>query len=151
MHTGAMEEGRIRSLVLAKWADYEPALPAVHVRFLDREPYVDAARHDTRVQAELDAGWFADFEQEFRDPVLADPDAELVTVCPPIMRDVIAPEPPRIQRAFVEGAFLRRLFRLLVEGQGWEADAQVRAVMARHFPFQLVAVEAVESQPETGA
>jgi hypothetical protein len=145
-----MEEGRIRSLVLAKWADYQPALPAVHVRFLDREPYVDAARHDTRVQAELDAGWFADFEQEFRDPVLADPDAELVTVCPPIMRDVIAPEPPRIQRAFVEGAFLRRLFRLLVEGQGWEADAQVRAVMARHFPFQLVAVEAVESQPETG-
>jgi hypothetical protein len=145
-----MEEGRIRSIVLAKWADYKPALPAVHVRFLDREPYVDAARRDTCVQADLDTGWFGDFDHEFRDPVLADPDAELVTVCPPIMRDVITGEPPRIQRAFVEGAFLRRLFRLLVEGQGWEADAQVRAVMARHFPFQLVAVEAVESQPGTG-
>jgi hypothetical protein len=147
-----MEEGRIRSIVLAKWADYRPAVPAVQVRFLDREPYVDAARQDTRVQAELDVGWFGDdFDEEFRDPVLADPDAELVTVCPPIMRDVIAGEPPRIQRAFVEGAFLRRLFRLLVNGDGWEADAQVRAVMARHLPFQLVAVEAVESQPGPGA
>ena len=146
-----MEERRIRAIVLHKWAAYEPSLPAVHVRFLDREPYLEAARADEQVSQELAVGWFGDFEDEFRDPVLADPIAELVTVCPPIMRDVVAPEPPRIQRAFVEGAFLRRLFRLLVEGDGWEADAQVRAVMARHFPFQLVAVEAVESQPRTAA
>ena len=146
-----MEERRIRSIVLHKWSAYEPSLPSVHVRFLDREPYLEAARADQRVRQEMAVGWFGDFEDEFRDPVLADPVQELVTVCPPIMRDVVAPEPPRIQRAFVEGAFMRRLFRLLVDGEGWEADAQVRAVMARHFPFQLVAVEAVENQPRTAA
>jgi len=146
-----VEERRIRSIVLHKWSAYEPALPDVHVRFLDRAPYLEAARTDQRVRQELAVGWFGDFEDEFRDPVLADPVEELVTVCPPIMRDVVAPEPPRIQRAFVEGAFLRRLFRLLVDGEGWEGDAQVRAVMARHFPFQLVAVEAVESHPRSDA
>ena len=146
-----MEEGRIRSIVLAKWSPYEAALPDVAVQFLDRQPYLDAARCDERVREELAVGWFGDFDEEFRDPVLADPTAARVLVCPPIMRDVVAPEPPRIQRAFVEGAFLRRLFRLLVDGEGWEADAQVRAVMARHFPFQLVAVEAVEGQPRGAA
>jgi hypothetical protein len=146
-----MEERRIRSIVLHKWSAYEPALPDVQVRFLDREPYLEAARGDQRVRQELAVGWFGDFEDEFRDPVLSDPVQDVVTVCPPIMRDVVAPEPPRIQRAFVEGAFLRRLFRLLVDGEGWEADAQVRAVMARHFPFQLVTVETVESQPRSAA
>ena len=143
-----MREDRIRSVVLAKWADYAPALPSTHVRFLSLEPYLDEARRDERVRADVQAGWFDDFDAEFRDPVLADPVAELVTVCPPMMHDIIEREPPRIQRAYVEGAFLRRLFRLLVDGAGWEADAQVRGVMARHFPFQLVAVEAVESAPQ---
>jgi hypothetical protein len=90
-------------------------------------------------------GVFEDFENEFREPVLADVDRELVTVCPPILREIVEPEPPRIQRAFVEGALMRRMFRLLVEGEGWEADAQVRDVMARHYPFHLAAVEAVET------
>ena len=143
-----MREEGIRSVVLAKWADYAPALPSTHVRFLSLEPYLDEARRDERVRADVQAGWFDDFDAEFRDPVLADPVAELVTVCPPMMHDIIEREPPRIQRAYVEGAFLRRLFRLLVDGTGWEADAQVRGVMARHFPFQLVAVEAVESAPQ---
>ena len=143
-----MREEGIRSVVLAKWADYAPALPSTHVRFLSLEPYLDEARRDERVRADVQAGWFDDFDAEFRDPVLADPVAELVTVCPPMMHDIIEREPPRIQRAYVEGAFLRRLFRLLVDGTGWEADAQVRDVMARHFPFQLVAVEAVESAPQ---
>jgi len=97
------------------------------------------------VSDELELGWFTDFDAEFRDPVLADPMREVVTVCPPLMHEIVEPEPPRIQRAYVEGAFLRRLFRLLVEGEGWEADAQVRDVMARHYPFHLVAVEAVEA------
>jgi len=119
-------------------------MPAAELRFLAREPYLDLARRDPRVRDEVAIGWFADFDREFRDPVLADADAALVAVCPEIMRDVVADEPPRIQRAVVEGAFLRRLFRLLVDGGGWEADAQVRAVMARHFSFQLVALEAVE-------
>lgn len=140
-----MQERSIRSVVLAKWADYQPVLPGAQVRFLPLDPYLDAARTDPRVSDELELGWFTDFDAEFRDPVLADPMREVVTVCPPLMHEIVEPEPPRIQRAYVEGAFLRRLFRLLVEGEGWEADAQVRDVMARHYPFHLVAVEAVEA------
>jgi hypothetical protein len=134
-------------LVLHKWGDYKPVLPAATLKFLDREPYLDAARADARVRDEMVMGLFADFEAEFREPVLTDVDQELVTVCPPLMREIVEPEVPRIQRAYVEGAFMRRMFRLLVEGEGWEADAQVRDVMARHFPFHLVAVEAVEGSP----
>lgn len=93
---------------------------------------------------ELLLGWFGDFEAEFRDPVLSDTSLEVVTVCSSIMLEIVEPEPPRIQTAYVEGAFLRRLFRLLVDGEGWEADAQVRDVMARHYPFHLASVEAVE-------
>ena len=140
-----MHERNIQALVLGKWADYRKVLPAASVRFLDREPYLDVARRDPGVATELECGWFDDFISEFREPVLADVEVQLVTVCPPIMRDNIEGEPPRIQRAYVEGSFLRRLFRLLVDGRGWEADAQVRDVMARHYPFHLVAVEAVET------
>lgn len=139
-----MEERRIRAVVLSKWADYRPALPSVEVRFLARAPYLDVARRHPHVRDELAWGWLADLEHEFRDPVLADVEAERVTVCPPLMAEIVEPEPPKIQRAYVEGTFLRRLFRLLVDGEGWKAEAQVRLVMARHFPFQLVAVEAVE-------
>lgn len=131
--------------MLHKWGDYKPVLPGATLRFLDREPYLDAARADARVRDELVVGLFDDFEAEFREPVLADVDHEVVTVCPPLMREIVEPEVPRIQRAYVEGAFMRRMFRLLVEGEGWELDAQVRDVMARHFPFHLVAVEAVEA------
>jgi len=141
-----VHEQAIQRVVLSKWADYRPVLPAATVRFLDRDPYLDAARHDASVIAELAAGWFDDFATEFREPVLTDVDGQLVTVCAPLMREIIDPEPPRIQRAYVEGSFMRRMFRLLVEGRGWEADAQVRDVMARHYPFHLVAVEAVEGE-----
>jgi len=144
-----IDDLRIQQLVLAKWEHYRVALPQVSVRFLERESFLDVAREDPRVADELAIGWFEDFEAQFRDPVLTDVVREIVTVCPPIMRDVVEPEPPRIQRAYVEGAFLRRMFRLLVDGKGWEADAQVRAVMARHFPFHLASVEAVEGSPQT--
>jgi len=139
-----MREPQIRTLVAHKWGDYQPVLPHATLRFLEREPYLEHAREDPLVLDELALGWFADFEAEFRDPVLADVSHELVTVCPPMMLEIVEAEPPRIQRAYVEGAFMRRMFRLLVEGEGWEADAQVRDVMARHYPFHLAAVEAVE-------
>jgi len=139
-----MREQTVRTLVLGKWADYRPVLPRASVRFLPRDEYLDAARDDPNVGAELAVGWFEDFDAEFREPVLADAVAQIVTVCPPIMSEVVEGEPPRIQRAYVEGAFLRRLFRLLVDGMGWEADANVRDVMARHYPFHLVAVETLE-------
>lgn len=140
----AIHEQAVRSLVLGKWIDYRPVLPNASVQFLRRDEYLDAARADPTVRVELETGWFTDFAVEFRDPVLADPERQVVTVCPPIMAEVVEPEPPRIQRAYVEGAFLRRLFRFLVDGVGWEADAAVRDVMARHYPFHLAAVEAVE-------
>lgn len=144
-HNLRIEEPRIRTIVQHKWSEYRPVLPHATLRFLDRAPYLDAARADARVRDELMAGWFDDFEAEFREPVLSDVTTEVVTVCPPIMREIIEPEPWRIQRAYVEGAFLRRLFRLLVDGSGWELDAQVRDVMARHYSFHLAAVEAVEA------
>ena len=140
-----MRETTVRALVMAKWADYRPMLPAATLLFLGREAFLEVARHDQRVVDEVACGLLGDLEADFHEPVLADVAAELVTVCPPIMREVVDPEPPRIQRAFVEGSFLRRLFRLLVDGDGWEAEAQVRAVMARHYPFHLAAVEAVEA------
>jgi hypothetical protein len=140
-----MQEPSIKAVVLHKWGDYKPVLPSATLQFLDREPYLDAARADARVRDELVMGVFADFESEFREPVLTDVSRELVTVCPPMMRAIVDPEPPRIQRAYIEGAFMRRMFRLLVEGEGWEADAQVRDVMSRHYPFHLAAVEAVEA------
>ena len=56
------------------------------------------------VGTELAVGWFEDFVAEFREPVLTDVDAQLVTVCPPIMTEVVERRPPRIQRAYVEGA-----------------------------------------------
>jgi hypothetical protein len=138
--------------VLHKWGDYKAVLPHASLQFLEYDAYFDAARADERVRDQMIMGLFADFEVEFREPVLTDVVQELVTVCPPMMREIVEPEPPRIQRAYVEGAFMRRMFRLLVEGEGWEADAQVRDVMARHFPFHLVAVEAVEAGgPSTAA
>ena len=140
-----MQEPSIKQLVLHKWGDYKPVLPSATLRFLEVEPYIDAAREDPRIRDEMVMGVFADFEAEFREPVLTDVSRELVTVCPPMMREIVDPEPPRIQRAYIEGAFMRRMFRLLVEGEGWEADAQVRDVMSRHYPFHLAAVEAVES------
>ena len=139
-----VSERAVRTVVLGKWDDYRPVLPEASVRFLPREAYLDVARADPTVGAELAAGWFADFAAEFRDPVLADAEQQVVTVCPPLMAEIVEPEPPRIRRAYVEGAFLRRLFRFLVDGEGWEADVAVRDVMARHFPFHLVAVETVE-------
>jgi hypothetical protein len=144
-HDLRIEEPRIREIVHHKWAEYRPVLPHATLRFLAREPYLDAARADARVRDELMAGWFDDFDAEFREPVLTDVATEVVTVCPPIMREIVEPEPSRIQRAYVEGAFLRRMFRLLVDGFGWELDAHVREVMARHYSFHLAAVEAVEA------
>jgi hypothetical protein len=127
-----------------KMGDYRPVLPDVHLRLLRTEPYLAAARDDLDVRAHLELGWWADFEAEFSEPVLADVDRRTVTACPPMYARIVDREPLRIQQAYVEGAFLRRLFRFLVAGTGWEADEQVRDVMARHFPFHLVAVESVE-------
>ena len=59
------------------------------MRFLPRDAYLDAAREDPTVGTELAVGWFEDFTSEFREPVLADAERQLVTVCPPIMTEVV--------------------------------------------------------------
>jgi hypothetical protein len=127
-----------------KMGDYRPVLPDVHLRLLRTEPYLAAARDDADVRDHVALGWYGDFDAEFREPVLADVEQRTVTACPPLYARLVEPEPARIQQAYVEGAFLRRLFRFLVAGVGWEADEQIRDIMARHFPFHLVAVESVE-------
>src|SRR5438132_6842345 len=126
--------------------DYRPVLPDVQLRLLRTEAYLVAARDDPTVHEHLALGWYDDFEAEFREAVLADVTRNTVTACPPMLSRLVDDEPPRIQTAYVEGPFLRRLFRFLVVGVGWEADEQIREIMARHFPFHLVAVETVDGQ-----
>ena len=113
-------------------------------RLLRTESYLVAAREDPTVQEHLVLGWYDDFESEFREAVLADVERNTVTACPPLFSRLVDDEPPRIQTAYVEGSFLRRLFRFLVPAVGWEADELIREIMARHFPFHLVAVETLE-------
>ena len=128
-----------------KMRDYRPVLPdAVHLRLLRTEEYLAQAQDDPTVRQHLDLGWYDDFAADFREPVLADVDRQVVTACPPMFSRLVDDEPPRIQRAFVEGSLLRRMFRFLVAGVGWEADEQIRTIMANHVPFHLVAVESVE-------
>jgi hypothetical protein len=140
----AMNAHEIAVCIEHKMGDYRPVLPDVQLRLLRTEPFLAAARDDPGVQEHLALGWYADFEAEFHEAVLADVERNTVTACPPMLSRLVDPEPPRIQQAYVEGSFLRRLFRFLVAGVGWEADEQIRDIMARHFPFHLVAVEAVE-------
>jgi hypothetical protein len=129
-----------------KMGVYRPVLPDVRLRLLRTEAYLAAARDDRVVQQHLDLGWWDDFDVEFAEPVLADVDQGTVTACPPMYVRLVGSEPVRIQRAYIEGSFMRRMFRFLVAGVGWEADEQVRDVMARHFPFHLVTVESIEGQ-----
>ena len=139
-----MNPREVASCLEHKMRDYRPVLPDVQLRLLRTQAFLDAARDDLDVQQHVALGWYDDFEAEFREPVLADLEHRMMTACPPMFVRLVDHEPPRIQRAYVEGSFMRRLFRFLVAGVGWEADEQVRDVMARHFPFQLVAVESVE-------
>jgi hypothetical protein len=72
----------------------------------------------------------------------------VVVTCPELATRVLGEEPPEIHRAFVEGAFFRKLFRFFVpathEGAArWEANEQVREIMQRHFAFQLIVAETV--------
>ena len=140
-----MTPRQVAALLEHKMAEYRPVLPgSVHLRLLRTDDYLTEARADPTVREHLDLGWYGDFDAEFREPVLADVDRQVVVACPPMFSRLVDEEPPRIQRAFVEGSLLRRMFRFLVAGVGWEADEQIRSIMARHFPFHLVTVESVE-------
>lgn len=131
-----------------KMADFQHK--ARHLRLVHLEPdtYYEAAADDPDVGFALATGFIADLASELRDPVLIRPEAEQVVTCPALALRVLGDEPPELHRPFVEGAFFRKLFRLFVPaayegGETWEVTQQVREIMQRHFPLQLVACESV--------
>jgi hypothetical protein len=94
----------------------------------------------------VDTGFVTDLAAELKDPVLIRLENNEVFTCPSLALHVLTDEPPEIHRPFVEGAFLRKLFRLFVPaafegGQSWEITHQVREIMQKHFAFQLIACE----------
>lgn len=129
-----------------KMADFQHK--ARHLRLVHASPdvFFDAATCDPDVRFAVETGFMSDVAEELRDPVLMRPD--LVLICPALALKVLSDEPAELHRPFVEGAFFRKLFRLFVPaafegGEPWEITQQVREIMQRHFPFQLVACEAV--------
>ncbi len=127
-----------------KMADFQHKAHGLILRHVDLTVFEGAASDDPDVRLELETGII----DGVRDPVLVRlHDHELFT-CPPLALQMLSDEPPEIHRAFVEGAFLRKLFRFFVPaayegGESWEVSQQVREIMQRHFAFQLVACEAV--------
>ena len=139
-----MDEREIQRLILKKMADFKPALPEVAIRFFGRNTYLVWAKNTSFVQEEIELGWYQNFEDEFRDPVLVMLENKLIGTCPRLFIEILANEPPEIQHFFVEGAFLSRLLLFLVPGRGWEREEQIRNVMQKHFPLLLTALESIK-------
>jgi hypothetical protein len=127
-----------------KLADFHHKARDLVVRHVDLGVFEDAASDDPDIRLELETGLI----DAIRDPVLVRPEDHELFTCPSLAVDVLAEEPAEIHRAFVEGVFLRKLFRFFVPatyegGQSWEVTQQVREIMQKHFAFQLVACETV--------
>jgi hypothetical protein len=140
-----LRERDVAAICERKMADFQHKARHLALVHLDPEPYLEAASSDPDIRLELETGFLS--ADELKDPVLLHAGKELFT-CPTLALRVLADEPAEIHRAFVEGAFLRKLFRLFVPaahegGETWEVTHQVREIMQRHFAFQLVACEAV--------
>ncbi len=60
--------------------------------------------------------------------------------------EILVNEVPKIQRLFIEGAFLSRLFLFIVPGQGWEREEEIRHIMQKHFPLLLAALESIKGK-----
>lgn len=141
-----LRPGDVRAIIDRKMRDFRKG--HVDLRHLDVDPFLEAARDDPDVRLAIDTGFLSSLEDDLRDPVLCRIEDRVVVTCPPLAHRVLADEPAEIHRAFVEGAFFRKLFRFFVPathegGEPWEATSQVREIMQRHFAFQLVAVETV--------
>ena len=131
-----------------KMADFHHKARHLVLQHLALETFCEAASDDPDVRLAIETGFLQTIEDDLRDPVLVRVDDSEVFTCPPLALRVLADEPAEIHRAFVEGAFLRKLFRFFVPaafegGEPWEVTEQVRDIMQRHFAFQLVACEAV--------
>jgi hypothetical protein len=141
-----LHERDVVAIIDRKMADFHHVAPKLQVRHLSLTPYLDAALEDPDVRFALDTGYMQAVEDELRDPVLVRQEDFVLYSCPPLARRVLSDEPPEIHRAFVEGAFMRKLFRFFVPaahegGEPWEAVEQVREIMQRHFAWQLVVTE----------
>lgn len=143
-----VRQGEVVAIFDRKMADFHHKGRPITLQHLDPNAYFDAASHDPDVRLAIETGFYDKLEDDLKDPVLVRlADHELFT-CPPLVLRVLADEPAEIHRAFIEGAFLRKLFRFFVPatydgGERWEVNEQVRDVMQRHFAFQLVACESV--------
>jgi hypothetical protein len=131
-----------------KMADFHHKARALVLRHVDPNVFFDAASDDPDVRLAVETGFIGSIADELRDPVLVRLEDREVFTCPPLALRVLQDEPAEIHRAFVEGAFLRKLFRFFVPatfegGEPWEVVGQVREIMQRHFAFQLIACEAV--------
>ena len=134
-----------------KMADFHHKARRLVLHHLDVDTFVDAAADDPEIGLAVTTGFIEDLASELRDPVVVRLDDHAVFTCAPLALRVLSDEPPEIHRAFVEGAFLRKLFRFFVPatfegGEDWEIVSQVREIMQKHFAFQLVACEMVLKQ-----
>jgi hypothetical protein len=153
MSLGARPLGRaeVEAIFDKKMADFRHKARTLALRHVDPGVYFDAASDDPDVRLALETGFIETLEVGLRDPVLVRLEDRALFTCPALALRVLAVEPAGIHRAFVEGAFFRKLFRFFVPaayegGSSWEITEQVREIMQRHFAFQLVACEAVLGQ-----
>jgi hypothetical protein len=153
MSVGArpLKEREVQVIFERKLADFAHKARWLVLHHLDLATFLEAAGDDPDVRMAVETGFIRDLDAELRDPVLVR-DREVFT-CPPLALKVLATEPPEIHSAFVEGAFLRKLFRFFVPaayegGEPWEVVQQVREIMQRHWAFQLVACESVIESSE---
>ena len=150
MSIGARPLGErdVAAICERKMADFRHKAQQLVLHHLDPPTYFDAAFDDPDIKLAIDTGFIESLEDDLRDPVLIRLDSHRLFTCPTLATKVLTDEPPEIHRAFVEGAFMRKLFRMFVPaafegGEPWEVTHQVREIMQRHFAFQLVACESV--------
>ncbi len=150
MSVGARPLGRcdVEAIFDRKMADFHHKATRLALRHLGMETFFDAASEDPDVRFAVDTGLWTNVADQLRDPVLVRMEDGMVFTSPELAMCVLADEPPEIHRAFVEGAFMRKLFRFFVPaafegGEPWEVVEQVREIMQRHFAFQLIACETV--------
>jgi hypothetical protein len=150
MSVGARPLGRreVEAIIDRKMADFHHKATRLALRHLPRDPFFEAAADDPDIRFAVETGYMRSVAEDLRDPVLVRMEDGAVFTCPQLALCVLADEPPEIHRAFVEGAFMRKLFRFFVPaafegGEPWEVTEQVRDIMQRHFAFQLIACETV--------
>jgi len=148
LHARPLRQGEVQAIFERKMADFHHKARRLVLHHVDLDAYCDAASDDPDVRLAVDTGFIEDLSEDLRDPVLVRMSDYMLFTCPTLALRVLSDEPAEIHRAFVEGAFLRKLFRFFVPaayegGESWEVTEQVREIMQKHFAFQLVACESV--------